>query len=310
MGSGATDYAYEHGLVVLPDDGLISEGARERWARWQHDLQVAELTERQQNPARYQAERVKAYFRRAAPNPAMHNGLPSLGDSLQGDQGSFSHTSFDPTRSQEPQASTSSANLDRSPTELNGLESSIKYTDGAPPQTAPSSVASNPTVSAIDSSITDLKSKKAVKDDIEDLYKRGPSTTGISVRTDQISDTVGAIAVDCHGNIAAGSSSGGIGMKHRGRIGPAALVGIGTAVIPVDPSDPDKTSVASVTSGTGEHIATAMAANTCASRVYYTERKAADGAFEEVTEEEAMRAMIDNDFMGKKTTSITVVYQG
>ncbi|KAL9038813.1 MAG: hypothetical protein Q9180_002903, partial [Flavoplaca navasiana] len=40
---------------------------------------------------------------------------------------------------------------------------------------------------------------------------------------DDITDTVGAIAVDCLGNIAAGSSSGGIGMKHRGRIGPAAL---------------------------------------------------------------------------------------
>lgn len=300
VGSGATDYAYEHGLVVLPDDGLVSESARERWARWQHDLQVAELTERQQNPARYQAERVKAYFRRAAPNPAhLRNGLPGLGDSLQSDQGSSSDTSFDAARSQEAQSSTSPVNQDWSPKESNGLGNSIKYTDGAPPQVAPSPIASDLTDSAIDISNTDPKSKEDVKDNTGDSYKTGSSTTDISLRADQISDTVGAIAVDCHGNIAAGSSSGGIGMKHRGRIGPAALVGIGTAVIPIDPNDPDKTCVASVTSGTGEHIATAMAANTCASRVYYTERKGADGAFEEVTEEAAMRAMIDNDFMGK-----------
>lgn len=45
---------------------------------------------------------------------------------------------------------------------------------------------------------------------------------------DVVTDTVGAICVDRWGRVAAGSSSGGIGMKHRGRIGPAALIGIGT----------------------------------------------------------------------------------
>ncbi|KAL2002400.1 hypothetical protein VTN02DRAFT_6866 [Thermoascus thermophilus] len=115
---------------------------------------------------------------------------------------------------------------------------------------------------------------------------------------DDITDTVGAIAVDCYGNIAAGSSSGGIGMKHRGRVGPAALVGVGTAVIPVDPSDPDKTCVATVTSGTGEHMATTMAASTCASRIYYSQRRGEAGVVEDVTEDEAMKAMIEVDFMG------------
>lgn len=121
---------------------------------------------------------------------------------------------------------------------------------------------------------------------------------------DMISDTVGAIAVDCYGNIAAGSSSGGIGAKHRGRIGPAALVGIGTYVIPVDPSDPEQVSVASVTSGTGEHIATTMAAQTSAARLYYCQKKCKDGTFESVSEDEAMNAIIATEFMGELLYSI------
>ncbi|KKY17966.1 putative asparaginase family protein [Phaeomoniella chlamydospora] len=113
---------------------------------------------------------------------------------------------------------------------------------------------------------------------------------------DQIIDTVGAIAIDGFGNIAAGSSSGGIGMKHRGRTGPAALVGIGTAVIPVDPEDPNRTCVATVTSGTGEHMATTMAASTCSERVYSCVRRRG-GGIEYATEEEAMRTMIEKEFM-------------
>lgn len=128
-----------------------------------------------------------------------------------------------------------------------------------------------------------------------------PSSTevqrGADDSDDAITDTVGAIAVDIHGNIAAGSSSGGIGMKHRGRVGPAALIGIGTHVIPVDPTDPDQTSVAVVTSGTGEHIATTFAASTCAQRVYYSQKKSSGGIFQEVPDDEAIAAMIKNEFI-------------
>ena len=116
---------------------------------------------------------------------------------------------------------------------------------------------------------------------------------------DNITDTVGAIAVDLHGNIAAGSSSGGVAMKHSGRIGPAALAGMGTAVIPVKADDQDGTCVATVTSGMGEHISTTLAASTCASRIYH-----AGGNFEgpaesseSITEDEAMKAMIELDFL-------------
>lgn len=115
---------------------------------------------------------------------------------------------------------------------------------------------------------------------------------------DMITDTVGAIAIDMYGNIAAGSSSGGIGMKHRGRVGPAALVGIGSAVIPVDEADDDKISVAAVTSGTGEHMATTMASQKCAERLYHNSRRARGGADIPATEEEAMESFVVADFMG------------
>ncbi|KAL8870140.1 MAG: hypothetical protein Q9174_003750, partial [Haloplaca sp. 1 TL-2023] len=115
---------------------------------------------------------------------------------------------------------------------------------------------------------------------------------------DDITDTVGAIAIDFRGNIAAGSSSGGIGMKHRGRIGPAALVGVGTAVVPVDPQDSDKTSVATVTSGTGEHMATTMAATTCANRLYTSTRRSRGGGSESTDDDTAVKGFIEQDFMG------------
>ncbi|KAL8995834.1 MAG: hypothetical protein Q9188_006716 [Gyalolechia gomerana] len=115
---------------------------------------------------------------------------------------------------------------------------------------------------------------------------------------DDITDTVGAIAVDCLGNIAAGSSSGGIGMKHKGRIGPAALVGVGTAVVPVDADDADRTSVATVTSGTGEHMATTMAASVCANRLYTGTRKNRQGGSESTDDDSAVKGFVERDFMG------------
>ncbi|KAJ8108076.1 hypothetical protein OPT61_g8420 [Boeremia exigua] len=117
-------------------------------------------------------------------------------------------------------------------------------------------------------------------------------------KPDHITDTVGAIAIDSWGRIACGASSGGIGMKYRGRVGPAALVGVGAAVIPLDPDDIEQASVATVTSGTGEHMATTMAASTCAERLYQSVKKQKGGEYAEVTEDEALRSMIENEFMG------------
>lgn len=117
---------------------------------------------------------------------------------------------------------------------------------------------------------------------------------------DLITDTIGVIAIDGRGNIAAGSSSGGIGMKHSGRVGPAALVGIGTAVIPRDKDDADERTVATVTSGTGEHMATTMAAHKCAERLYHMTSRApgGDDVADVCSEAEVMEDFVAEDFMG------------
>ncbi|KAG6276852.1 hypothetical protein E4U47_007816 [Claviceps purpurea] len=115
---------------------------------------------------------------------------------------------------------------------------------------------------------------------------------------DTITDTIGAIAIDDRGRIAAGSSSGGIGMKHRGRLGPAALVGIGTAVVPCADDDEDGTTVAAVTSGTGEHMATTMASQRCAERIYQgTRRVPGGGEVRDDDEDAVMESFIAQDFM-------------
>ena len=85
-------------------------------------------------------------------------------------------------------------------------------------------------------------------------------------------------------------------MKHKGRCGPAALVGIGTAVIPIDPDDPDRTAVAAVASGTGEHMATTCAAATAADRIYNSVRRT-NGKVDPCTEDEALHSMIRIEFM-------------
>lgn len=115
---------------------------------------------------------------------------------------------------------------------------------------------------------------------------------------DIITDTIGAIAVDEKGHIAAGSSSGGIGMKHRGRLGPAALVGIGTAVVPCTEDDEEGITVAAVSSGTGEHMATTMASQRCADRIYRGTRKGPRGVdIQDDNDDAIINSFIAHDFI-------------
>jgi taspase (threonine aspartase 1) len=120
---------------------------------------------------------------------------------------------------------------------------------------------------------------------------------------DMINDTVGVIIIDRMGSLAAASSSGGLGMKLRGRVGPAAIPGAGTAVIPADKDDPDKTMVSVVASGTGEYITSTMAATLAAERLYYSQKKIPGGKLVECDDSEVLEAFIKKEFMGKSSST-------
>ena len=69
--------------------------------------------------------------------------------------------------------------------------------------------------------------------------------------------TVGAVALDCNGNLAAGTSTGGLTNKRYGRVGDTPVIGAGTYA--------DNRSIALSATGTGEmFLRTAAAFNTAA----------------------------------------------
>ncbi|KAI8382482.1 putative threonine aspartase [Blakeslea trispora] len=77
-------------------------------------------------------------------------------------------------------------------------------------------------------------------------------------------DTVGAICVDRSGDIASGVSSGGISLKHPGRIGEAAVYGSGCWAQNETCQTPG---IACSTTGTGEQIMRTMFTYKCADRL-------------------------------------------
>uniref|UniRef100_A0A8C1PW46 Threonine aspartase 1 n=1 Tax=Cyprinus carpio TaxID=7962 RepID=A0A8C1PW46_CYPCA len=74
-------------------------------------------------------------------------------------------------------------------------------------------------------------------------------------------DTVGVVVVDREGNVAAAVSSGGLAMKHPGRVGQAAHYGCGCWA--ENARDVSLYSTAVSTSGSGEHLIRTMLAREC-----------------------------------------------
>jgi beta-aspartyl-peptidase (threonine type) len=63
-----------------------------------------------------------------------------------------------------------------------------------------------------------LKSDSMILDHTEDTFEKGEKKFG----------TVGAVAIDIHGNLAGGTSTGGMTNKNYGRVGDTPMVGAGT----------------------------------------------------------------------------------
>lgn len=350
VGQGATDFAWEHGIPVVPHEILVSRNARDRYIRWREDLRRVESGGRgtpgssanssqaeDEKPDLEYEERVRAKQRRdhtlAILNGTWNEGQPDspssspqVTPSLTASRELCSQDPCPALRSPSPSAFPISSTRTRghSPTGQPAKRPRYGHQHVSEGRThsllGPNgdSQKSPPDVTLTRSEYL-LKEPSVRLSGSSDGYQSPPSETETEIapsraffeegtaespskpfkrdEEDAITDTVGAIAIDMFGHIAAGSSSGGIGMKHRGRVGPAALVGVGSAVIPADSRDEEDVAVAAVTSGTGEHMATTMASQKCAERLYHNTRRAEGGADIEATEEEAMISFVQADFM-------------
>lgn len=400
VGQGATDFAVEMGMPVLPHDALVSPAAKERWLRWRADLQAAErkgkksgthpscwkmrpnvtaeeeiaqmhmreqhtqnmllsqttsgqhldlLTE-EEFPYSYEDDLCSAQTDQSMPVSGSSSGLSHNEDSAitpdtsdpspelvqphtikESSRSAFINSTqkiptiskYRATRGSRNRNSASDIDMDDESHDYLVRAAISRHRasgDGSedlhPTAKRPSAILNLPLqpqaiavhtplpVTPLDKSLHAPSPRSTTP--LAKVKETAPLPPAPSSQPehqthsedDVITDTVGAIAIDSWGNIACGASSGGIGMKYRGRVGPAALVGVGAAVIPSDPNDYEQSSVATVASGTGEHMATTMAATVCAERLYQSVKKGNGGEYEEVSEDEAMRAMIENEFMG------------
>ena len=325
VGSGATDYAEENEMKTYHPDVLISPGAGERYRKWKtelekagphgedEDLDVFKSSARQTSsmagqPDAHNLTEVPCWNESQPYSPS----LTAAETSSFVDYGDSARSS--PDSRKRRRVSSTVVNIEGK--ELKGYEIDASMDLDTSSQSRLSSM--DRKIGPIRPDV--LESLGTCSDDIDITDDRTDHILSLSdqtpqksqhnlhihegaarlLRGDNITDTVGAIAVDCFGNIAAGSSSGGIGMKHKGRVGPAALVGIGTAVIPAEEGDERQLSVAAVTSGTGEHMATSMAAATCANRLYTSTKRSDRGSSESTDDDTAIKTFVERDFMGKE----------
>lgn len=332
VGQGATDFAWEHGIPVVPHDLIVSRNARDRFLRWREDLRRADgrmtpstssqAGDEEQLDPEYE-ERAREKLRRdhtqALLNSTWNEGQPdspaprSPGREILGHgisalrhspvssppvvtrtNASGRSSIHDMTSSSSPSPKRARHNPPPGLPGPNTLLRSVSSTDTSVP---PRHAAQHRGVSDNDGAMSPISPTVEPAQVLNEQTCASPSSH-VTRDDDMITDTVGAIAIDMYGHIAAASSSGGIGMKHRGRVGPAALVGIGSAVVPVDVHDPDAITVAAVTSGTGEHMATTMASQKCAERLYHNNMRGRGGKDIDATEEEALVSFIQTDFMG------------
>ncbi|MGZ5264385.1 MAG: isoaspartyl peptidase/L-asparaginase family protein [Kaistella sp.] len=120
-----------------------------------------------------------------------------------------------------------------------------------------------------------LKQKELLKNPVKTSQNQLPE----SYEIDQKFGTVGAVALDKNGNIAAGTSTGGMTNKKYGRIGDAPIIGAGTYA---------NSQVGISATGWGEFFIRATAARTVAAKMEYLNKDIKSAAHEVITEIEEM----------------------
>ncbi|GAB1313154.1 Threonine aspartase [Madurella fahalii] len=327
VGQGAKEFAEEHRVATFPNEYLVSRNAKERYLRWSDDLRRAEAKTKTYLWKGQQTAIIAHHGNAASPtgNIRLRERVNSTLTNLQNEGQS---SSPGPGGNGLPPVTAAPAAACSAPLEtFRAMPNAIRtesrspvsafQTQGNTAPTRQNRASSPPTPIHDGLAGGDGDGEETANDfDYFEVYgfdatcdkggaeasrtDHGSTKHAASVHdTDVVTDTVGAIAIDMRGYIAAGSSSGGIGMKHRGRIGPAALVGVGTAVVPEDPDDDLATSVAAVTSGTGEHMATTFASGKCAERLFQGTRRGPGGQdIREEDEHALLEAFILDDFLG------------
>ena len=111
-------------------------------------------------------------------------------------------------------------------------------------------------------------------------------------------DTVGAVACDALGRVCAGSSSGGIWMKHKGRLGSSFTPGAGCYAANYDDKEKEEReegeqcSVAASVSGCGESIMEQLVALRCCEQMQ--QRDGADASMKDVMKSLMMRRQVSS----------------
>lgn len=120
--------------------------------------------------------------------------------------------------------------------------------------------------------LTTVHSKSLISDKALKLYRHyKKKVERYQLHIDKVLtplDTVGAVCVDAHGNLAAACSSGGVALKHPGRVGQAATYGCGCWATNGTDRVPG---IATCTSGCGEYLVRTMLAREAAVEVQKSE---------------------------------------
>ena len=106
----------------------------------------------------------------------------------------------------------------------------------------------------------------------ERVRSQDPNAHAVSESTDQWYSTVGAVALDQYGNLAAATSTGGTTNKRWGRVGDTPIIGAGTYA--------DNRSCAVSATGTGEYFIRATVARDICSRMQYQGKSLSEAARE------------------------------